>query len=251
MRLKLIGCDVLYRETCAVVARSVNMVDVEFFPKGLHDIGSEGMSARLQEAVDRVDESRYEAALLGYGLCNNGVVGLRARSIPLVIPRAHDCITLFMGDKARYLEYFHSHPGVYFKTSGWIERGGDSKSEELSQQSIQHKLGLNLKYQQLVEKYGEENAQYIFETLHAHQTRYSQFTFIEMGVEPDGRFERQAREAAERRGWKFEKIQGDLGLLQRLVDGPWDERDYLVVPPGWRVRGQYDEGVIAAQEAQP
>ncbi len=45
MRLKLIACEIFYRELCAAVARSVNQVDVEFLPKGLHDIGQAGMSA--------------------------------------------------------------------------------------------------------------------------------------------------------------------------------------------------------------
>ena len=123
MRLKLIACEIMYRELCAAVARSVNLVDVEFLPKGLHDIGQAGMSGRLADVLAGVDETRYEAVLLGYGLCSNGLVGLAARSIPLVVPRAHDCITLFLGSKERYLEYFQDHPGVYFKTSGWIERG--------------------------------------------------------------------------------------------------------------------------------
>jgi len=69
MRLKLTACEIFYREFCSVVARSPNTVDVEFLPKGLHDIGSEGMQARLQAALERVDDPRYEAVLLGYGLC--------------------------------------------------------------------------------------------------------------------------------------------------------------------------------------
>ncbi|MCX7013725.1 MAG: DUF1638 domain-containing protein, partial [Candidatus Sumerlaeota bacterium] len=145
-------------------------------------------------------------------------------------------------------EYFDSHPGVYFKTSGWIERGDVAQDGELTDQSIQQRLGLNLKFQQLVEKYGEENAKYIFDTLHATQAHYSQFTFIEMGVEPDDRFERHTRELADKRNWSFEKIQGDPGLIQRLLDGPWDEREFLVVPPGGRVVGRYDESIIAAEE---
>ena len=105
------------------VARSVNTVDIEFLPKGLHDIGSAKMLERVQGVVDRVDASRYQAILFGYGLCNNGVAGLQARNLPLVLPRSHDCIGIFFGGKERYQEYFDSHPGVYFKTTGWIERG--------------------------------------------------------------------------------------------------------------------------------
>ena len=54
MRLKLIACEVLYREMCAAVARSAEVVDVEFLPKGLHDMGGKAMTAKLQECVDRV-----------------------------------------------------------------------------------------------------------------------------------------------------------------------------------------------------
>jgi len=53
------------------------------------------MQARLQAAIDKVEERQYDALLMGYGLCNNGIVGLTTKSIPLVIPRGHDCITVF------------------------------------------------------------------------------------------------------------------------------------------------------------
>ena len=102
------------------MARSPNHVDLEFLPKGLHDIGQSGMTARLAEALAAVDESKYDAVVLGYALCSNGVVGLTAHNVPLVVPRGHDCITLFFGSKERYLDYFRANPGVYFKTTGWI-----------------------------------------------------------------------------------------------------------------------------------
>ena len=234
MRLKLIACEVLYREVCAAVSRSVNQVDLEFLPKGLHDRGSGVMCARLQEAVDRVNGDSYEAVALGYARCGNGLAGLVARSRPLVIPRAHDCITLFLGSRERYLDYFHAHPGVYFKTSGWIERG-----QNLDQQ-------ISLDYDDLVERYGEENARYLRWELMKH---YRQFTFIEMGVEPDRRFEEQTRNEAAVRGWEFEKISGDMGLLQRLVDGPWREHEFIVAPPGSRVVARGEDAILGAEPA--
>ena len=245
MRLKLISCEIFYREMCAVVAHSPNMVDVEFLPKGLHDIGSDKMLARLQAVLDTVDDARYDAILLGYGLCGMGLVGLTARNIPVVVPRAHDCITHFLGSKERYAEYFQNHPGVYFKTSGWIERGNDLG--QLTQQTLR-KSGLGYTYAELVEKYGEENAKFLYEELCDTTRNYQQFTFIEMGVEPDSRFERTTREEAAKRSWRFEKIRGDMSLLERLVDAEWDDRDFLVVPPGWRIVPRYDESVIGAEQ---
>ncbi len=242
MRLKLIACEIFYRELCAAVARSVNQVDIEFVPKGLHDIGQAGMSARLGELLAAVDESKYEAVLLGYGLCSNGLLGLTARHIPLVVPRAHDCITLFLGSKERYLDYFQSHPGVYFKTTGWIERGEGLNQYHLD--SIQHQAGMTQSYEELVAKYGEDNARFLYDQLCDMTRNYSGLTFIEMGIEPDDRFEQQARQQAAERGWKFQKVAGDMELIQQLVDGPWDAERFLVVPPGSRVAPSYDETVI-------
>ena len=244
MRLKLIACEIFYRELCAAVARSVNQVDVEFIAKGLHDIGQQGMSVRLGELLAAVDQSQYEAILFGYGLCSNGLLGLTARHIPLVVPRAHDCITLFLGSKERYLDYFQTHPGVYFKTTGWLERGEGLNQYHVD--SIAHQAGMTQSYEELVAKYGEDNARFLYEQLCDMTRNYSGMTFIEMGIEPDDRFERQARQQAAERGWKFQKLAGDMTLIQQLVDGPWAAERFLVVPPGHRVVASYDGQIIKA-----
>ena len=123
-------------------------------------IGQRFQAPKVQEAVNRVDASRYDAILLGYGLCNNGIAGLRAPTIPLVVPRAHDCMTIFFGSKERYLEYFQQNPGTYFYTSGWLEcrkRRGDNLKQGsglfLSTNTQQERQNA---YQQWVEKFGEE-----------------------------------------------------------------------------------------------
>ena len=228
------------------MARSPNQVDLEFIPKGLHDLGCVEMVKRLQEVLERVDESRYEAILLGYALCNNGLVGLHARTRPLIVPRAHDCITLFLGSAARYTEVFNNNLGTYFKTTGWMERG-ETISGELKQLTVQSKLGMDQSYEQLLAKYGEENAKYIWETMCDVHRNYTQFTFIEMGLEPDDSFERRVREDAAARGWKFLKIPGDMGLILRLVNGPWDDKEFLTVPPGHRVVASFDERIITTE----
>jgi hypothetical protein len=246
VRLKLICCEILYREACQTIARSPNHVDVEFLPKGLHDVGAAPMRDRLQSVLDAVDESAYEVVVFGYALCGTGLAGLTARSIPLVLPRGHDCITLFLGSKERYLQYFQDHPGVYFKTTGWIERG--QGLEQLGDPALRDRTGIGYKYDELVAKYGEENAAYVWEQIGNYTRNYGQLTFIEMGVEPDDRFERATREEAERRGWKYDKVTGDLSLIRRLVDDPWDAANFLVVPPGWRITASYDDGIISCEK---
>ena len=99
----------------------------------------------------------------------------------------------------------------------------------------------------MVAKYGEENAKYLWEEFGKNLARhYGQMTFIEMGIEPDGSFEQRARDDAAKRGWTFEKVAGDIGLIQRLVNGEWDPKEFLVVPPGHQIAASYDDGVIKA-----
>ncbi|MCL5745456.1 MAG: DUF1638 domain-containing protein, partial [Acidobacteria bacterium] len=147
-----------------------------------------------------------------------------------------------------HLDYFQKHPGVYFKTTGWIERGEDDG--EISQLSL-HRSGLGMSYAEMVAKYGEENAGFLREQLGSYTLKYSQYTFIEMGLEPNDSFERCTLEAAAERGWKFEKVQGDMTLIQTLVNGPWDEERFLIIQPGRRVVARYDDGIVGTEEARP
>jgi ADP-ribose pyrophosphatase YjhB (NUDIX family) len=247
VRLKLIACEALYREACAAVARSPHQVDIQFVPKGLHNQGGPAMRDRLQQLVDRVDAECCDAILLGYGLCGNGVAGLSGRALPLVVPRAHDCIALLMGGRERYRGYFEDNPGVYFRSTGWLERGEDLA--QATQQVVRDKTGVGYTLDDLIAKYGEENGRYLFEQFNGYQRNYRQLTFIATGLEPDRRFEEQARAEAERRGWQFASVPGDLRLFEQLVSGEWPESDFLVVPPGWRIKPTYDGGVMDKEPA--
>jgi hypothetical protein len=236
MRLKLIACDMIHREMAAALDRTPHYVEVEFMPKALHEIGCQGMQSRLQDAVDRVDPDEFDAVLLGYGLCGNGVDGLISRSRPIVVPRVHDCIALLMGSRQKYQEYFEHHPGVYFRSTGWLEGGTEIQQRGYS-------------LDELVGRYGEDNGQYLYEQLTTYRSSYRQLTFIKTGVEPDETFQMTAQQEAASRGWSFEVLAGSLKLFEELVRGDWDERDFLVVPPGWRVRASYQEGVIDKEPA--
>ena len=113
MRIHMVACQVFSRELCALAAHSDNVIEFTWLPQGLHDT-----PARLREMADaaiRQVEERYQkkiskhlpdAIVLGYGLCSNGVVGLTAGEIPLIIPRTDDCIGVFWGPKSAIWNYF-------------------------------------------------------------------------------------------------------------------------------------------------
>jgi len=244
MRIKIIACEVLYRELCLSAAESPHIVDLEFLSQGLHDLGAEKMSARIQERINEVNEERYDAVVLGFALCNNGVIGLTAGKLPLVIPRAHDCVTLFLGSKERYDEVFNRNPGTYFMTTGWFER--DKETLEKHEENVISNMGLGKTYEQYVEEFGEENAKYLMETLGDGLHNYSQFTFIKMGVGPEDTIEAETRKNAERRGWAFETIEGNLRLFRMMCNSDWQEADFLTVEPGHKVEADYKGCIINA-----
>ncbi len=241
MRLKLISCEVLFREMCHACAHSPHQVDLEFLPKGLHDLGGKPMAARIQEAVDRTGEGEYQAILLGYGLCGNGLDGLTARHTRLVLPRAHDCIALLMGSHARYQAYFDGNPGTYYRSTGWLERG------QGLQQLTHHTLGFDESLDALVRRYGEDNGRYLFEEMTRYRAQYRKLTFIETGLEAGGEFIAEAAAEAREKGWSFERLPGDLAWLGRLVDGVWPEAEFVVAEPGQRIVASYDGRVVKAQ----
>jgi hypothetical protein len=239
MRFQLISCEVLFREMCDAVARSPHQVSVQFLSKGLHDLGGKGMRRQLQDHVDKAGDC--DAVLMGYALCGNGLHGLEARAAPLVLPRAHDCIALLMGSRKRYGEFFQSNPGTYFRSTGWLERGKALHQLAMGQSAAGASLD------DLIERYGEENGRYLFEEFTRYRQHYRQLTYIETGLEPDGRFEEQARREAEERGWAFSKEAGSLALFRQLVNGEWPEEDFLVLPPGGRAVASYDDRVIRCE----
>lgn len=244
-KLKFIGCEIVYREACKLASETPLLVDLQFLQKGLHDMVRHEMQSRLQAAVDAVpDDAGYRAIILGYARCNDGLAGLTARSIPIVIPRAHDCITFFFGAREKYQEYFDAHPGTYFHTTGWCER---NNWEQAGGQGVMAQLGLTESYQQLVEKYGQENADFIRETLGDGLQNYTGACYIEMGVTDERPFVEASKAEAQRRGWTFEHRQGDWSLLKRLFFGQWDEADFLIVPPGKSIVARNDGSVLGVE----
>jgi len=240
-RLKFIGCEIMYREACTLAAVAPHRVDVEFLIKGLHDLETPDMVRQVQERVDTAsDNGTYEAILLGYGRCNDGLVGVRARQIPLVLPRAHDCITLFFGGRKAFEAYFSANPGTWFMTTGWLERNqtGGPERPDGGQTGVMAKLGLADSYEQMVAKYGEENAAFIAESMGGWVGEYTRALYLKMGV-----CDEQARQDATDHGWEFELRDGDLGLLRKLFFGQWDE-DFVIVEPGGVIVARNDAEVL-------
>lgn len=245
MRLLAITCEVLARSVYLCAARSPHVVDVWLNRRGLHDDPPD-LRSILQRQIDETGQP-YEAVLLAYGLCGGATAGLRAGSVPLVVPRAHDCITIFLGSRDRYMAEFTGHPGTYWYVQDYIERTQDGSA--FAGVGALSDAAARATYEEYVERYGEDNAAYLMEALGGWRSHYDRAAFVDMGVAAEvsvAQTESRARSDAERRGWTFDRLAGELLLVRKLIDGDWDD-DVLVVRPGEQLAMSYDDRVIKAE----
>ncbi len=245
MKLKCISCEALARIVYACAAESPHIVDVALYQIGLHDKPAD-LRQRLQAEIDAASGKGYDALVLAYGLCGKATDGVTARDVPLVMPRAHDCITLFLGSRQRYNEQFNGNPGTYWYALDFIERRS-TYDGALSLGSLGFADVRNV-YDEYVQKYGKDNADYLMEVMGAWQAHYNRAVFIDMGIGDGKEVEKQASLDAARRGWTYERMAGDATLIHRLLFGEW-ENDFLQVPPGYQVRMTGTGEIITALEA--
>ncbi|WP_428937456.1 DUF1638 domain-containing protein [Fontivita pretiosa] len=238
MLLKLIACNVFVREACWCIAQSPNVIDVEFTELGEH-ARPQALRELIQSRIDAADASgkSYDAILLLFGLCGNATVGLRARRTQLVMPRAHDCCTILLGSRQKYLEHFADAPSTPFSSCGYIERGQYflRTADDGTSQVV-----VGDAYKQLVARYGEEDARFIWEQMHPEHEANRRAVFIELPqTQHLGHAARFAQKAAAE-GRQYVHLQGDIRLIRNLIDGQWDPKDYLIVPPNHTIEGVYD-----------
>lgn len=236
----VIACHVLWRELCHYGAQSPRVLDFHFLEQGLHDT-PEKLRTELQAAIDARDAGGYDALLLGYGLCSNGLQGIEARTTPLVCIRAHDCITFLLGSKERYQEYFNTHPGTFWYSAGWIDDCVMPGKERYDAALATY-----------TELYGEENAKYLMEATETWISNYNNAAYIEMDTGLPGDPAREyTREAAASLGWSFTDIPGDPRLIQAFLAGEWNEEDFLIVPPGHTIAPSFDDRILEARPPAP
>lgn len=209
-RARLLACATTVEELRPWLPSGFETVVLDF---GLHT-RPEALRTTLQAQIDAADG--VDAVLLGYGMCSRAVIGVRAGRVPLVMPRVHDCIGLFLGSQRVYRDQARSQPGTYYLTSGWVAVG-DSPLQQVDR---------------LAQRHGEARARRMVGLMLKHYTRLA---FIETGTDPDGSFRDHARAAAQEFGLRYEELAGSPDLARALVEGPWDDDDLVVVPPGAEV----------------
>ena len=250
LRLRAIACEVLARPIYYCAARSPNVVDVAFLHRRLHETPLR-LRDRLQAEIDAAGEADpgYDAVVLAYGLCGGASAGVTASRIPLVVPRAHDCITLLLGSRARYEAEFAAHPGTYWYAPDFLERSdADPRGSTIGLFGIGSNPDVEpgVAYADYAARFGDDNAAYLMEMMGSWRDHYDRAAFLDTGM-GDAAAEGKVRRAAEERGWLFERLTGDLKLFRRLLAGAWGD-DFLVLEPGQRLAMSYDSSIARAEQ---
>jgi hypothetical protein len=241
-RYTAITCEALARTIYALSAETEHTVTIQLYRQGLHN-HPRNLRAILQEQIDAVPAADADAILLVYGMCGGATLGLRARDIPLVLPRAHDCITLYLGSNARYQAEFESNPGTYWYSVDYMERQDPNNRIALGATGIAE---LEAQYEAWVEKFGRDMADMLVEEMRKWASHYTRAAFIDTGLGDRARFEQMAIDQAAREGWVYERKQGDNRLLRMLVNGEWPDDEFLIVPPGHEIQQTTGEGLVKA-----
>ena len=239
MRLKLIVCDVLLREVCHLLTECPHVFDLEFTEKNSHN-NSDTLRSTIQQKIDASAGKGFDAILLGYGICGNATVGIEARDTRLIIPRAHDCCTLFLGSREKFRKHFKDNPSQPFSSAGYMERSNTLYHDGLYTARMEDDPA----FKDYVAKYGEENARYIYETMHGGAVRHEKIVFIDVPETRHLGYAEVCQRHADANGMQLEVLEGSLAILRKLMYGEWNEADVLTLEPGERSKGIYDWDTI-------
>ena len=211
MKYLIVACGIMKNELLQVQQQGDSFV---FLQQCLHNTPDK-LKAAVQEEINKDEGKDWDTIILGYGLCGNGLVGIRSDRHNLAIPRVHDCISLFLGSRGKFAEEHKKEPGTYYLTPGWIEE----KDSPL------------WNYEKYCQRLGKEIAQMAIREAFKSYTRIA---FVHTGIKVLESHRNHAIENARFLGLKYEELEGSLAFFDKMLHGPWNE-DFVVLRPGEEV----------------
>lgn len=204
---KVITCRALYPVVRELLPIDTPLAVLEI---ALH-LQPERLRTALNETIAEI-EQEGERILLGYGLCGRALEGVVSRKSTLILPRVDDCVGALLGSKRRHREILSSCPGSYFLEPSWLD----------NELNIFTQLGKDL---------GNISYERRRQLLKIALKHYKYLVLLE----PKGGDEEAARRCAglaREYEMVFQRMVSEIGLVDRLLHGPWDEVEFVVVSPG-------------------
>ncbi len=216
----VLACKV-FQDLFERFVRDGSIQEFIYLDYGLHDLPKK-LNQSVQEALNAIEEPSL--VVLGYGLCGNGLDGIRAGKHTLLVSRADDCIAIFLGSYERYRKEFSAQSATYYLTKGWLESGSDPLRE----------------HRKYVERYGLAKADWLMDHMYHN---YKRLVLVAHSQADLDAYRERALEVArycERWGMRYEEILGSTGffedLLRTAADPAQATSDFIVVQPGEQLR---------------
>jgi hypothetical protein len=208
MKTNIVACETIRGELTAALHRLGLDCPVTWLEGRLHDSPAR-LRARLAEDLAEAD-GQCERLLLTLGYCGGGVSELKTGGYTTVLPLADDCLSLLLGSMAA--RKASALVPTYYVTAGWLS----------------YENNMIYDYERLAAKEGQATADRITRMV---LKNYRRFGLVNTGVYDLERVAERVGPLAERLGLSVESLPGDASWLDRLLQGPHETGDFLVLPP--------------------
>ena len=221
MKTNIVACETLRDELTAALARAGLDCPVTWLEGGLHN-SPDRLRNRLAEILAKA-EGQCERLLMTLGYCWGGVSGLKTGGYTTILPLADDCLSLLLGSmKARKAS---AQAPTYYLTAGWLR----------------HENNLFSDHERLAAKSGQAKADRMTRMMLQH---YRRFGLVDTGVYDLNEAAGLVAPLAGRLGLNVETLPGDASWLDRLLQGPHEAGDFLVIPPHGELTFDHWSGLL-------
>jgi hypothetical protein len=220
----ILACDVFRDEVKALMGLSPTWHSIRWLAMGLHDHPA-NLRREVQNQITEIEsDPKVARIVLIYGMCGGGLVGVAAQRCELILPQAHDCISLLLGSATKHQQVLTENPATYFYSPGWI-RGKRVPGPD--------------REAYLRELYGPrypDDPDIVEDLIEADQETFAHHNtaaYVDLTGNAEARS--YCEGCALHQGWDFNELATDDAWLRSLLNGPWNAPHFLTVAPGQKI----------------
>ncbi len=217
----IIACEVFRPELEHLTKNGQHEVHITYLKQGLHDTPDK-LRETLQEHIDNL-EAEHDLDFIGlaYGFCGRGLYGITSKKATLIVPRVHDCIPVLLGtgpeDTTVRAEEFGK---TYWLSAGWIKYS-----------QLDHITEREKRYQQYIEDYGQDSADYLMEVEHSWRLNYTNACLILWDGLESEQLNNEALYVAQDMTLPLTTYKGKTWYLEELIAGGTNEKNFFHILP--------------------
>jgi hypothetical protein len=208
MKSAVVACRTIALELELAIRTTGVAYPVHWVDSKLH-LRPEKLREQIQATIDAVSDT--DTIIIAFGLCGNGLTGIKSDRSQLILPRAEDCISLLLGSQQRR-SLLSKQGARYYFTKGWIESEHNLTDE----------------YEYCISRFGNERGRKIMRSMLKH---YRYLTLIDTLAYDPAEYRHKIEELAGRLGLDWNIVTGSQRFFIKLLLGPWDE-EFIVTAPG-------------------